>query len=79
MKLKTKKQLTALYLVVSLFLLYGTPSSESQFAQWVYPVLALANLANAVRLIHKLEKLANKHGKPTNTSTDGNGVSQCTN
>lgn len=79
MKLKTKKQLTALYLVVSLFLLFGTPNSEDQFILWLYTILALANLANAVRLIHKLEKLANKHGKPTNTSTDGNGVSQCTN
>lgn len=62
MKLKTKKQLTALYLVVSLFLLFGTPNSESQFVLWLYPVLALANLANAVRLINKLEKSKLNYG-----------------
>lgn len=79
MRLNTKKQLTALYLVVSLLVLYGIPDSENQVFLLLYTILALANLANAVRLIHKLEKLANKHGKPTITSTNGNGVSQCTN
>lgn len=79
MKLNSKKQLTALYLVVSMFVLYGIPNSEKQFFSCLYTILALANLANAVRLIHKLEKLTNKHGKPTNTSTNGNGVPQCIN
>lgn len=75
MKLKTKKQLTALYLVVSLFLLFGTPNSESQFVQWLYPVLALANLANAVRLINKLEKSKLTYGN----DSISNRVSQRTN
>lgn len=75
MKLKTKKQLTALYLVVSLFLLFGTPNSEDQFILWLYTILALANLANAVRLINKLEKSKLTYGNDSNS----NRVSQCTN
>lgn len=75
MKLKTKKQLTALYLVVSLFLLFGTPNSENQFILWLYTILALANLANAVRLINKLEKSKLTYGNDSNS----NRVSQCTN
>lgn len=75
MKLNTKKQLTALYLVVSLVVLYGIPDSKSQLLQWLYPILALANLANAVRLIEKLEKHRFNYGNDSIT----NRVSQRTN